>query len=225
MEQASPDFAAYVHQCPFNPYSQYCLLGENGVLRWRINALTDEAAGNLIAPLLDTPKLEITHDGKSFNLALESFESFPLSDLTKMIYKDSQSTDAPLPKTRVRVSFLTPTSFKSQGEYVLVPTVRLILQSLYMRYDLLNSGSKEIDEETLDYLVRHTKILDYKLRSARFANATNAGKSIPGFVGNITFGIDGPATAAGLIRMLLKFGEYSGVGIKTSMGMGAMVCG
>lgn len=41
-------------------------------------------------------------------------------------------------------------------------------------------------------------------------------------LGNICIHIKGPETMARYVRMLAKFGEFSGVGIKTGMGMGAM---
>ena len=45
---------------------------------------------------------------------------------------------------------------------------------------------------------------------------------IPSFIGEISIRIDGSQQLANVATMLAKFGEYSGVGIKTGMGMGAM---
>ena len=45
---------------------------------------------------------------------------------------------------------------------------------------------------------------------------------IGGFIGEITIHILGGETLARYVRMLCRFGEISGIGIKTGMGMGAM---
>ena len=75
------------------------------------------------------------------------------------------------------------------------------------------------DEETLNQLVEYSYISFHRLRSVSFPLQ---GKTIPGFVGQLTIRFKGPETLARYARMLFEFGEYSGVGIKTGMGMGAI---
>jgi CRISPR-associated endoribonuclease Cas6 len=48
------------------------------------------------------------------------------------------------------------------------------------------------------------------------------GVKIPSFVGKITFRMHGAQTMTNLAQMLFRFGEYSGIGIKTALGMGAV---
>ena len=48
------------------------------------------------------------------------------------------------------------------------------------------------------------------------------GTSIPAFMGHMEVHINGPQPLVNLIHLLLRYGEYAGVGIKTAMGMGAM---
>jgi len=75
------------------------------------------------------------------------------------------------------------------------------------------------DEDTLEELVTQSEIVRYRLQTIPFPlEKTN----ITGFIGNICIHIKGPETMARYVRMLAKFGEFSGVGIKTGMGMGAM---
>ena len=105
-----------------------------------------------------------------------------------------------------------------------MPSVRLIFQNLLMHYRQVYEGNKEIDVDTVAYIDQHVRITAYNLRSQYFAYASGAGKRIPAFMGSLTFSIGGPPTMGGLARMLLKFGEYAGVGVKTSMGMGAFSC-
>ena len=102
---------------------------------------------------------------------------------------------------------------------MLFPTMRLIFQSLMMKYARLVENRQEIEEETLDYLIKHSRITSYRLESSYFKVH---GKKIPGFRGRLTFKITGPNTLKAYANMLLKFGEYSGLGMKTSLGMGGL---
>ena len=46
------------------------------------------------------------------------------------------------------------------------------------------------------------------------------GVKIASFMGSITIKIGGPQSLVNLVHLLMYFGEYSGVGIKTAIGMG-----
>jgi CRISPR-associated endoribonuclease Cas6 len=99
------------------------------------------------------------------------------------------------------------------------PDLRLLFQSLMMRYGAAVENDKEPDENMLQELVRHVRITSYRLHS-QYYPIENV--KIPAFMGSITLKIDGANSLASYILMLLRFGEFSGVGIKTSMGMGAI---
>ncbi len=217
MEQVDRDYVDMLHKLPFNPYSQYCYKEkESGKLVWRISALTDEAAAYVIEPLLRKDSFVI-HGLKSEYAVLErTTRTISLKSLTDMIQGKGHG------KTAIR--FVTPTSFKSKGRYVFMPSVRLILQNLLMHYSQVYEDNKEMDEETISYMERHAAITSYNLRSQYFMHVMGDSRKIPAFVGTVSLSFKGPQTVSGLARMLLKFGECAGVGIKTSMGMGGMEC-
>ena len=75
------------------------------------------------------------------------------------------------------------------------------------------------DEETLKQLTECVSVPAYQLRSARFPLE---GVKIPAFLGRMMLQVRGSGTMARYIRLLVRFGEYSGAGIKTGMGMGAL---
>lgn len=224
MEQVTPSFGASVHESAFNPYSMYCLADGQGGLLWHVNALTQEAADNLILPLLKSSNVEVNRLKQTFSIQLKQLKVITESELTGIIQQVAASQGGSTSRIVMKVTFLTPTAFKSQGEYVILPSIRLLLQNISMRYAMFSNGTKEIDEETLDYLVGHTRLVQYRIRTAPFANVTNTGKNLTGFLGDATLAFTGPSMACGLFCMLLRFGEYSGVGIKTSMGMGGFAC-
>ena len=45
---------------------------------------------------------------------------------------------------------------------------------------------------------------------------------IPSFIGNIDIYIRGPQTMTNLVNLLISFAKFSGIGIKTSIGMGGI---
>lgn len=121
-------------------------------------------------------------------------------------------------KKHFTIEFLTPTSFKSNGRYIIMPDLRLIYQSLMNKYSAF-SDMDMYDEETLEQLAANSSISQYRLKSLYFPIER---VKIPAFKGEITIKVHGSDTMARYIRLLMRFGEYSGVGIKASMGMGAI---
>lgn len=215
MERVDTDYAAMLHKLPFNPYSQYCYWeGEN--LVWRVNALTNEAASHIVEPVRQMETVELRGIHTSFEITKSSLDTLSLKAVLDAVNEPSES--------KARIQFLTPTAFKSQGSYVILPSARLILQNLLMHYGQVYDNNKEGYSETIEYVDEHVRILSYNLRSSYFANIASGDKKVPGFLGTMTLGLRGPEMMTGLVRMLLRFGEYSGVGIKTSMGMGGFRC-
>ena len=74
-----------------------------------------------------------------------------------------------------------------------------------------------LDEDALEQLCENTQIVRYDLKSVNFSLE---GVRIPAFIGKITIKINGTKTMADFANMLLEFGTYAGVGIKTALGMG-----
>jgi CRISPR-associated endoribonuclease Cas6 len=93
----------------------------------------------------------------------------------------------------------------------------LIIQSLHSRFSAFSQEFSLGDQEIMQQLAGHMRIIRYSLHSANFHLK---GARITGYKGRINLNIFGPDQVARLIGMLLAFSEYSGVGIKTSLGMG-----
>ena len=87
------------------------------------------------------------------------------------------------------------------------------------KYDASNCDEQIYDEETLKQLMDNTALSRYELRSSIF---NMEGIRIPAFTGRITLKVTGPQTMSDFANMLFCFGSYSGIGIKTSLGMGAI---
>lgn len=217
MEQLTEQYATQLHQLSFNPYSLQCRLNEDRKsLIWRVATLTDEARRHILEPLQSVESVSLRSLGYALPVVSTTTKAITVKSLTDII------NTADLSKARVR--FVTPTAFKRSGSYIFMPDVRLIFQNLLMHYCQVYEGNKEIDQETLDYIEQNVRITSYALQSQYFGHVMKGSSKIPAFVGDMTLSVKGPQTMTGLIRMLLRFGEFAGVGIKTSMGMGGIQC-
>ena len=102
---------------------------------------------------------------------------------------------------------------------MIYPTPRLIFQSLMQKYDACSEQSSIFSEELLEEFENYTVVKGYRMKSTQYKIEQ---VRIPSFIGDLTLEICGSKQLANVAKMLVKFGEFSGVGIKTGMGMGAI---
>lgn len=213
MQAVDSEYAEQLHASSFNPYSQYAWYDKGPQhLFWRISALNEQAQRKILTPLSILESIELERPGIELNCVKTTLETIDVKQLTRGIYDTTEG--------KFRVRFITPCAFKVKGNYVSIPTPRLIFQNLLMHYNSIYAGSNEIDEGTIDFIDEHVKITSFNIRSSYFSHIASGGRKIPGCIGTLTFFVGDYQPVRGLIKMLLRFGEYAGVGIKTAMGMG-----
>jgi CRISPR-associated endoribonuclease Cas6 len=213
MEQIDSEFALFLHTQSLNPYSQSITL-ENGKTVWCVKTLNKNSYQNIIIPLKNDTFNKFTITKKNINVEIVSKELIIKSkkELLEEFY------NIPSDKN-IKIEFITPTAFKSNGRYVIMPDLRLIFQSLMNKYSASSDNELQMfDEDTLEQLVDYSEISSYRLKSTYFPIE---GVKIPSFKGELGIRFHGTDTMARYARMLFEFGQYSGIGIKTSMGMGA----
>ena len=105
------------------------------------------------------------------------------------------------------------------GRYRNYPVVSNIFKSLINKHDSISEKTEFYSEELIEQIENGVEIVKYRLRSTFFHLE---GVRIPAFLGSITLHIRGSKQFVNLINMLAKFGEFSGVGIKCGIGMGAI---
>lgn len=212
MEQIDSAYAEKLHEQGLKPYSQYIVGGEQK--EWVVNTFTKEAYQEIITPLLDGKLSEFCIEKKEMHIKImgKELKTVRKQELLDEFYSDTYDR-------YLSLEFLTPTSFKSDGRYIIIPEARYIYQSLMNKYSAASEDLNMCDEETLASLTESNSIVQYKLRSTFFLLE---GVRIPAFKGEIKIKIAGTATMAKYARLLTRFGEYSGVGIKSAIGMGAL---
>ncbi|NMD38592.1 MAG: CRISPR system precrRNA processing endoribonuclease RAMP protein Cas6 [Christensenellaceae bacterium] len=115
-------------------------------------------------------------------------------------------------KKNILFEFRTPTTFKTEQDYALFPSAGLIMNSLCNKW---NSWAKRFVLE--DMLWDNCKISKYNLRSL---NYHMKGVRIPGFVGTVELFFWGSESIIRLANLVANFANYSGTGVKTTLGMG-----
>lgn len=211
MEKVDTEYAEKLHGLKLNPYSQH--IEKNEALVWVITAYNKEAYENIITPFFsdDLSDFELTGRNVRVHITDKELTVHPKKDLMNRFYNEDSDR-------YISVEFITPTSFKSNEQYQIFPNIELIYRSLMKKYSA--SGDMVMDDtDTLDELVKSSRITKYNLRSCYFPLEK---VRIPGFKGELTINVSGKQTLVNYARLLFEFGEYSGVGIKCSMGMGAM---
>lgn len=212
MERLETDYAEQLHISGLKPYSQYIIRNSQG--EWVVNTLTEEAYQKIILPILDDTFTDFRIEKKDMHISILSkeLETVSKKELLEEFYAEEYNR-------YVNLEFLTPTAFKSNGKYIIMPDVRLIYQSLMNKYSAALDDMDMYDGETLEQLVSCSEIVQYRLKSTFFPLE---GIKIPAFKGELCIKITGTSTMAKYAKLLVRFGEYSGVGIKTAIGMGAL---
>lgn len=212
MEQISTDYADFLHVSRLHPYTQHLERHDDG-WHWIVTTLNKDAKERIIdETLMPLTDIELRKHQIKIHIASRDIQELSEMNLLSTLYEDKSDR-------YITIKFVTPTSFKSDGRYQNIPDIRSIYSSLMNKYDAASDTESMRDTETLDELTKCTTMSRYILRSTVFSVE---GARIPSFLGEITFRIYGPQTMCNLANMLVNFGEYSGIGIKTALGMGAI---
>lgn len=211
MEKLDTFYAQKLHEESLRPYSQYLKnISDKGI--WCINLYNVEVENKML-PILQNTKV-INIEQKNIIYEIENVE----------IKEDSVNNSfvryTTLDNSRyITIQFVTPTAFKQNEQYYYFPDIKLIFQSILNKYNFFNSDSILDDETFLIPIVENSYICDYKIMTKNYYIEQT---KIKGFIGKITIKINGPMPLVNLAHFVLHYGTYTGIGIKTAMGMGGI---
>lgn len=212
-EHIDSSYVDELHEQGMKPYSQSILKEKDSVI-WSIRALSGDAYEKIIIPIMSDEFTQFTlkHNKADISIQSKQLISVDVNKLFQKFYSEDSSRN-------FMVEFRSPTAFKKDGRYHFYPEIYNIYQSLMSRFDLVSVGRGMFSQETLEQLVSNTEITGYNIKSVRYSLES---VSIPAFMGRIYIHINGPQTMVNFARMLFEFGNYSGAGIKTALGMGCL---
>ncbi len=213
MKELPEEASKLLHQKDLRPFSQYTLANREGYLIWTINLLDCELSQLIIEKLMSLNRIYLKQKDTDL-IVLNTEKSF----LDEQQYFSRFFNDIP-PCRRFELEFLTPCAHKQGGEYVMFPNIETIVNSLFKRYNAFVKNISLNDEAAKAHIIKNLKIARYSLYSSVFYLERT---KITGYKGKVTVTIRGPEQLVRLAGALLSYGEYSGLGIKTALGMGAM---
>lgn len=210
LEQLPEVEAAWLHGVENKAISQHITFHrETNTNIWTIHVLSEEA-NRILSPVLRELS-ELNIENTVFSIAEKTCSEITAEAL---IQKGRQWHTH-----RNTLVFSTPTAFKQNGRYTIFPQEKLLLQSLIRRWNEVFSAYALEDEDAFNALLAGIHIVDYQLRTTRFSLK---GVKIPGFLGSCVIEAKLSLPLQALWTTLLLFANDSGIGIKTSLGMGAV---
>lgn len=203
------EYAEAMHEQGETPISQ-CLFSERGLCFWRVQLL-NEFAGGGFSPVLQELKTLPLNTG---DVCLELLESKRFT--AEELIRKARAIES---ERFFSLRILSPTAFKQSGRYTVLPDKDLILQSLLNKWNLSFPSYPLEDEDAFRLLSEGIRVSDYSLRTTRFLLKD---AKIPGFIGSLRFDTHLSPPLLDIWKILLTFSEYSGLGIKTALGMGGI---
>lgn len=205
---------ARLHQEGTTPVSQFLVREETGPL-WTVTLLGEEAEA-LAGPLLEAlPPLTLRRQGITFTAS--AAEKQVIAQPEELFLRGAAG------RGQWQLELLTPTAFKSRGQYRTLPTPRLLLQSLLKKWNgcFPDCPIEDPTGEGLEAMAAGLRWGEFSLRSQTFPLK---GGVVPGFVGSLAVEDRLTGFHRQLADALLVFSGYAGVGIKTALGMGGTRC-
>lgn len=213
MEALEPEQADFIHEA--HAMNQYLTnkVNEPNAAVLTVNLLTEDAVGCMLPLLKGMHQYHLT----KHNCALIAQEP-QVYEITEEDLVNSYYT-SPQYQKRITLHLVTPTTFKTNNHYAVFPSPELIIQSAVSKWNMLNLNVAVEDDEAIRQLMENTMITDYRLNSTRYYLKD---ARIQSFQGSVTLSIHGPEPMTRLFDMLLGALQYTGLGVKTSLGMGGV---
>lgn len=212
MENINTEYADYFHSVSINPFTS-CIYKDDkiGKFYWRITMLNEMSYNMLMSAFKEGIPKSIYLSNKEMEV---NIKSFTLSKKNiEEIFSDDRNTTS--------VKFITPTSFKSNGVNHIYPNIKTLLQGIINKINTYFDDIELYDEKVINKLLENVYIRDYNLRTQFFYLEKI---KIKGFVGKINIGLVVKDEALEkLLSIIIKLSEYTGFGMKTSLGMGAVI--
>ena len=216
MDMVGPITAEKLHQEGLRPFSQYIYYDKNrSAYFWRISSLNKATFDAVLEPVLQHGE-DLFLKQKWYAVCLMEKKIVSQTSYEKMADEVFLSDEL---YAGCEIGFLTSAGFKSEDHYVIFPQTNLLFQSLINRWNGFSSALKLDDEKAFQHLGEHSYISRYDLRMMPFHVG---GGKIPAFNGRLEMRFTGNQTMRRLMALLMKYANYSGVGIKTALGMGGV---
>jgi CRISPR-associated endoribonuclease Cas6 len=225
-----PDLSRAIHDAPGSkPFTSSNLLGarkqgemillqRGDILRLRYTTLHPQLTAIFyqgIVPQWENGKISL-HDQPlqviDIHMSDEGKEGSTQADYKQLLENAStQST--------ITMSFSSPTSFKRTGGYFTpLPQPELVFSSLLDRWN--SFAPFRLPDSLYDLCHKDILILDANIQTETLTFARGHKGIVPGFIGKVTYRFSCDVQERRYLQALADFARFSGVGVKTTVGMG-----
>lgn len=212
LQRAPEEFGEMAHRDEVTPISQFLAIKGADII-WNISLL-GEACERTLGPLLETiDGFDLHREGVHLSVSKRSVTR--ISDVDELLEMAATHSG------RHHLQFRTPAAFKHRGKYINLPTTRLIVQNLIKKWNgcILECPIDDEDGGGMEALAAGLRCGQFHLKSRDYYLK---GHPVSGFVGEITIKNELTGFQRQLADALLLFAEFSGIGMKTTLGMGGI---
>ncbi|MDU2235276.1 MAG: CRISPR system precrRNA processing endoribonuclease RAMP protein Cas6 [Fusobacterium periodonticum] len=211
MENIDSAYAEYFHYNTTNPFTS-CIFKDTKEDKffWRVTTFSQKAYDMLMSYFSKGIPEKIYLKNKDLEINVKSFS------IQKKSYEDLflEATE------RKRIKLMSPTSFKSDGITHIFPNISTLISGVIAKINQHSETAELEDKKIVNELLEKVYIKDYNLRTKIFHLESI---KIKGFIGTMDLAIKGEdRTLANILNFLILMSEYTGLGIKTSLGMGGV---
>lgn len=200
-----------LHKDELRPFSQWIEVKSADRFIWHITSLRDELSEVIDNLFRGKKEFTMKHNGAKIMVGEIRKRQCSLVEYLNSFFL------APEACPGLVMTFRTPTTHKSSGQYVMFPSVELIAGNLRKKLCAIAPDFALSNDAAFEQVLKNTRIQRYKLESARFQLE---GTGVIGYTGRIELRFFGADPLCRLAGALFAFAEWSGVGIKTALGMG-----
>ena len=211
MENIDSAYAEYFHYNTTNPFTS-CIFKDTKEDKffWRVTTFSQKAYDMLMSYFSKGIPEKIYLKNKDLEINVKSFS------IQKKSYEDLflEATE------RKRIKLISPTSFKSDGITHIFPNISTLISGVIAKINQHSETAELEDKKIVNELLEKVYIKDYNLRTKIFHLESI---KIKGFIGTMDLAIKGEdRTLANILNFIILMSEYTGLGIKTSLGMGGV---
>lgn len=208
MKAIPADYAAQLHRQQYHPFSIFAAAAPEGYIV-RVSALNGDA--KVIVDAAENLK-QIIVFGCNQN------QPVPVLHHSSAPPVDAVELESLMPSAGCRIDFVTPAVIKTGGRPSARPDICSYFYSVLLKYN-------EFERQSADYAdvqaaFQAAQFGDYRLESARH---NMSGHIFPGMTGFCELLFPKEKAYHLLLRRLLAYASYCGIGAKTGQGMGGII--
>lgn len=204
MKSIPSEYAEKLHISGYHPYSVYVIPYGSGYII-RVSVMNEDAM-EIIRGMSSLNEIKLYGTGEAILITdRKPYEPLPAEKL-----------GSELTGRGCRIEFLTPAMIKTGGRPCAKPDVPAYFYSVIQKYNAFENAA--VSYEAFLEAFSASVMEDYELKSAKY---NVSGHIFPGMVGYCDIIFPRDSEQSSLLKRIFSYAEYSGVGGKTGMGMGA----